>query len=464
MQDAVYWIWLSLGLGIASPAARTVIEKELDAKTIYQTDMTALIQQEIFTAPLWNRIKSQPLQKAEKIVRHCQQKGYHIITIRDSCYPQQLLSLADPPLVLYAEGSWELLGKMHNLPVLAVVGTRNPSAYGARVSENMSYDLARAGFIIVSGLAQGIDAHAHYGALQAEKKTIAVLGCGLDVRYPVQNQQLRQRILQTGGTVLSELIPESSVNGRYFPTRNRLIAGLSQGVLVVEAAKRSGSLHTASHALEQGKDVFAVPSDIYDPKAAGTLGLIRDGAIPAISTLDIAYPYFAHFANSIEQEKLLPSQKRPVYYKEKQLRPQQWVQEGKDRQTNTIKKQQTMRSVQPHFDWTLLCNSTDDCSQKEKKQPPQNMDRMMQRQETIKQATQIENKNEEMTLQQYGNSFVQGLTNEQKKVYSILTDQPQGLDEIAKRCEMSIGEVTAVLFEIGVPNPVKSYPGRKFSL
>lgn len=473
MNDKQYWIWLSLGTGIAGSAARVVVEQELEARELYQATLSELIQTELFSVPFCKRLKSVPIQKAQQILTHCRQKGYRVVTVKDSEYPQQFLALPDPPLVLYVQGNCELLRRMDNLPAITVVGTRDCSQYGARVAENMSYDLAEAGFIVVSGMATGIDAFAHTGALRAGKQTIAVLGCGLDIDYPAQNRKLRQRILETGGTVLSELEPQTPVNGRYFPTRNRLLAGLGQGVLVVEASEHSGSLLTAGHALAQGKEVFAVPSDIYDPKAAGTLGLIRDGAIPAINVLDVAYPYFAHFSSSIQTEQLAHI-RRPHFQKEKRLEAQRKAVWETEQQIDKRKQEPQKPSAKRKTAFPPVRETIDDIVRQYDTDPkytrelPQNtLDKTWQ-QEKARLMQELFGDNREMfdrkeKNQSQQSDFLQDLTDEQKKVYSILTEQPQGLDEIAQRCGMTVGKVTAILFEIGVPDPIHSHPGRRFS-
>ena len=259
MDHTLYWLWLSLGLGTANPSAGAVIERQLDPSELFEMDIHGLLQLELFSPQQCRILKSVPLARAEKIVEHCQKKGYQLVTPQDSAYPNQLLSLPDLPLVLYVQGSMPLMEQLSDLPLISVVGTRDASDYGRYVAESMSYDLANAGMIVVSGLAVGIDAFAHYGAVRAGKKTVAVLGCGLDVPYPSQTQTLREHIVAGGGVVLSEQEPSAKPSKGYFPVRNRLIAGLSQGVLVVEAPERSGALISASCALEQGKDVFAVP-------------------------------------------------------------------------------------------------------------------------------------------------------------------------------------------------------------
>lgn len=480
-NDAVYWIWLSRGLGVASTAARIVLEKGLDAKALYQMDLTALIQLELLAPRLCKKLKALPLTAAYNVLEDCAQKGYSVITPEDDNYPRQFYALQDPPLVVYAQGNVALLGQMHNLPVLTVVGTRSASEYGSRVAENMSYDLAKAGFIIVSGLALGIDSYAHSGALRAGKRTVAVLGSGLDTDYPPQSAPMRKQILATGGVVLTELEPSVPVRGAYFPARNRLLAGLSQGVLVVEAPQRSGALLTASHALEQGKEVFAVPSDIYDPNAAGTLGLIRDGAIPAINVLDVAYPYFSHFAAQIRTQDLLVEKQAPFRKKKplQQRRPAFWEKEQNpqaqqnksEQQPPTPQKEEKplpdplkMREQDSRFTREMPGDVLDEQWKLEKARILEEIYRNTRTNE----GTEIRREQE---TAQSGPSTIEAvsraapeLTEQQKKVYGVLTGRPQNLNEIAQRCGMSVAEVTALLFEIGVPDPVRMYPGMLFSI
>ena len=480
-NDAVYWIWLSRGLGVASTAARIVLEKGLDAKALYQMDLTALIQLELLAPRLCKKLKALPLTAAYNVLEDCAQKGYSVITPEDDNYPRQFYALQDPPLVVYAQGNVALLGQMHNLPVLAVVGTRSASEYGSRVAENMSYDLAQAGFIIVSGLALGIDSYAHSGALRAGKRTVAVLGSGLDTDYPPQSAPMRKQILATGGVVLTELEPSVPVRGAYFPARNRLLAGLSQGVLVVEAPQRSGALLTASHALEQGKEVFAVPSDIYDPNAAGTLGLIRDGAIPAINVLDVAYPYFSHFAAQIRTQDLLVEKQAPFRKKKplQQRRPAFWEKEQNPQAQQNKSEQQPpapqkeekplpdplkMREQDSRFTREMPGDVLDEQWKLEKARILEEIYRNTRTNE----GTEIRREQE---TAQSGPSTIEAvsraapeLTEQQKKVYGVLTGRPQNLNEIAQRCGMSVAEVTALLFEIGVPDPVRMYPGMLFSI
>lgn len=199
--------------------------------------------------------------------------GARLISIDDAAYPKPLLELADAPLLLYIKGDW--------LPTderaLAIVGTRKATQYGRDAAFSIARQVAEQHVTIISGLAQGIDSAAHHGALAANGRTIAVLGTGIDQIYPPENQNLAQQIIRNGA-IITELPIGTPPSGRNFPRRNRLISGLSQGVLIAEAPEKSGALITADAALEQGKEVFAVPSNIFNPMGRGCNRLIQEGA------------------------------------------------------------------------------------------------------------------------------------------------------------------------------------------
>jgi DNA processing protein len=198
---------------------------------------------------------------------------HHVITLADDCYPRLLLEIADPPPLLYAAGSLQLLQR----PALAIVGSRNATAQGERNAESFAQALSDCGFTIVSGLALGIDAAAHRGGLAGQGSTIAVLGTGIDTVYPRHNAQLAEQVAQRG-LLLSEFPLGTAPAAPNFPRRNRLISGLAQGCLVVEAALASGSLITARAAAEQGREVFALPGSIHSPLSKGCHALIKTGA------------------------------------------------------------------------------------------------------------------------------------------------------------------------------------------
>jgi len=218
----------------------------------------------------------------ERALRWAQEPGHAIVTLADAAYPRLLLEIPDPPPLLYTIGRVELLGR----PSLAVVGSRNATAQGARDAEQFAKAFSAAGLTIVSSLALGIDAAAHRGALVAAGSTIAVFGTGVDVIYPRQNAPLAERIAESG-LLLSEFPLGTSGLAHNFPRRNRLISGLAQGCLVVEAALASGSLITARAAAEQGREVFALPGSIHSPLTKGCHALIKQGAKLVESAEDV---------------------------------------------------------------------------------------------------------------------------------------------------------------------------------
>lgn len=206
-----------------------------------------------------------------------------IICWADDCYPTLLKEISRPPLLLFIEGQKALLHK----PQLAMVGSRQPSVAGRSCARQFAASLVRCGWTITSGLARGIDAACHQGALDANGETVAVLGTGVDVVYPKQHRALQDSIVEKGGCLLSEFAPGTPPRAEHFPRRNRIVSGLSRGVVVVEAAIRSGSLITARYALEQAREVFAVPGNIFNPMVQGCHQLIKQGAKLAAEVEDI---------------------------------------------------------------------------------------------------------------------------------------------------------------------------------
>ncbi len=216
------------------------------------------------------RRNSLDLAKEEEKIKRA---GITYVTIKDKNYPEDLKFIHDPPPAIFVRGNIEIKGY-----TIAIVGSRKATPYGLMVAETLSRDLARAGLVVVSGLARGVDTAAHRGTLAVNGKTIAVLGCGLNVAYPKENRGLMDDIVANGGAVISEFPLGSRPEAWHFPVRNRVISGLSKGVLVVEAKKRSGALITADQALEQGKDVLAVPGSVHSALSQGPHRLIKEGA------------------------------------------------------------------------------------------------------------------------------------------------------------------------------------------
>ncbi|BAL81393.1 DNA-processing protein DprA [Caldisericum exile] len=227
-------------------------------------------------------IEKQYVEFAEKEIKKAEKLNVKIIPFYDEKYPEALSVLKDKPLLLYVKGDFISFPN----EAIAVVGSRKCSNYGKSVAYKIAYDLGGAGVTVVSGLAYGIDSAAHNGALDANGRTIAVLGSGVDIIYPKDHINLAKKI-ENNGFLVSEF-PFGATPLKYnFPFRNRIISALSLGVVVVEAELKSGSLITATHAIEQGKEVFAVPGNITNPTSAGSNALIRDGAIPLLDVNDI---------------------------------------------------------------------------------------------------------------------------------------------------------------------------------
>lgn len=206
-----------------------------------------------------------------------------IIKIEDKDYPEKLKNIYNPPKELYVLGNEKIL----NETAIAIVGSRNCTKYGAQNAYKFAYEIAKRNICVISGLARGVDAYSHKGAVLAKGKTIAVLGCGLDVIYPSENFELYKKIVQAGGTIITEY-PLGTKPKRYnFPERNRIISGLSEKILVIEAKERSGALITVDYALEQGKDVYAIPGNITSLNSVGPNELIKEGAFIVTNIQDI---------------------------------------------------------------------------------------------------------------------------------------------------------------------------------
>jgi len=248
--------------------------------------------------------------KAETEIRLLQKQGMTIQTILDSDYPQKLSQIVDPPPLLYVNGTLDSADDR----AIAIVGARKATPQALAFTEELSSTLATLGFSIVSGMARGIDAAAHRGALKAQGRTVAVLGCGIDTTYPPEHRKLREAI-ETQGAVISEFPLGTAPRPFNFPRRNRIISGLSYGVVVTQASQKSGSLITARYALEQNREVFAVPGSVKDGKHEGPHGLIKQGAKLVENVGDIIEELLPQldepFQDQVKNAAFVPDQTRP---------------------------------------------------------------------------------------------------------------------------------------------------------
>ena len=272
-SDAVYWLWLQRRLGVGSHVILTVAETEGSARYVYESTPDQLWASGRFSVKTINALNERNLDAEERIIRRCEELGISITTPDDAGYPRRLLSIPDPPAVLFYKGR---LAQMCARPCISVVGTRNATDYGMQATHELAQRLSRAGMTVVSGCARGIDTAAHNGALEAlNGGTIAVLGCGINYRYNMANAELREIIAEKGALV-SEYAPDIDSSPYHFPIRNRIISGLSLGTIVMEADSKSGSLITATRASEQGRDVYVVATGIGAPNSSGISRLTRE--------------------------------------------------------------------------------------------------------------------------------------------------------------------------------------------
>ena len=293
-----YWIWLSALRDIGPKSKYIVLERFATPEAVYYADETAYRAVDGLSDRDIVALLDKNLHEAERILRVCTNKGIQILTQQDAAYPTRLKNIADPPLVLYYYGR---LPAIDENVVIAAVGTRHASAYGMKNAKELGYQLSRAGAVVVSGAAKGIDTAALEGALTGGSPVIAVLGCGVDVVYPIVNRNLLKDICHNG-CIISEYAPGTPPYSHNFPVRNRIISGLALGVLVVEAPDGSGALITARRALDQGRDVFTIPGNLGTTSMAGNFALLKEGAYLIENGADVLSQYAAQYSCILTRE------------------------------------------------------------------------------------------------------------------------------------------------------------------
>lgn len=290
----LYWLWLTLLDKLSKKQKLVLVQHFSDMETLYNcTDFSDLG----LTAEQIDQLQNKDLTGAKNLKKQCEKKDIGILTLLDKKYPARLRNISDPPLVLYYKG---VLPDFDKKPAIAVVGTRKATSYGIAAARQFGGELSSQGGIVVSGGASGVDTMALQGALNAGGQTVAVLGCGVDVVYPRNNRRLFMQI-QEQGCLVSEYLPGTGPKSWQFPERNRIISGLSNGVLVIEAPEKSGALITARDALEQGRDVYAVPANIDMPTCVGSNALLDEGAVAAVSGWHIMRQYAAQYPDAVSQ-------------------------------------------------------------------------------------------------------------------------------------------------------------------
>ncbi len=290
-ENLRYWLWLQRALGEGA-YIKNMIEDFGSVKKLYSSNILEWRMSPALTAKQIDRLEQTDINSVDEIIYTCEKNGWTIIDYDDERYPNRLREIHNPPCVLYVDG---ILPDIDNLAVIGIVGTRKASTYAIKVTHIMSRGITECGALVVSGGALGVDTAAHKGALTAGGNTVAVLGCGLGASYLNENKPLRD-IIKNNGALVTEYPPFTRASRTTFPMRNRIISGLSVGVLVVEAGVKSGSLITANYALEQGRDIFAVPASVLSVDFSGTNKLIDDGAMVATKPAQIVSVYAEKFS------------------------------------------------------------------------------------------------------------------------------------------------------------------------
>jgi DNA processing protein len=273
-HESTCWLALALTQGLGPSRIRKLVEHFGTAERVLHASLTELEASGMRAVSAQSLATGKSLALAQDELAKAVQSNARIIALSDPEYPPRLKEIYDPPVILFVKGSVELLSR----PGIAMVGTRHPTPYGSGMAERLATDLAARGLVIISGMARGIDTASHRGAIAAKGKTIAVFGTGIDVPYPRENTRLAEQILALGGSLISEFPVGTSPVPQNFPIRNRIISGMSVGVLVVEAAEYSGTRITSRCALEQNRDVYAVPGNVTNKNSWGPNTLIKQGA------------------------------------------------------------------------------------------------------------------------------------------------------------------------------------------
>lgn len=397
-----YWLWLQCALG-AGAKTDELLAYFGDPEKMYNAGSNEWRLSGLMTDKKINALKSISPSETGGIFRECKAKGYSIITPDNVNYPDRFRQLSDMPLVLYAMGDASVL---KDTVSIGVVGTRDASNYGVETAQKLSFSLASCGVTIVSGGALGIDSEAHAGAMLAKGRTAAFLGCGLSYDYLKENASLRRAITKYGA-VISEYSPFSPASRNTFPIRNRLISGLTLGTLVIEAGIKSGSLITANFALEQGKDVFAVPGDIVRSSFDGANHLIKNGAKPVFSAMDILSEYEYLYGDLID-----------------------------------FSKANVSLSQIPYVEYRKKTGKT------------------VAREKAPIQKKTVEQEIKKIEKKELGDSY----SLEAKKVYSVLNENPTHIDDILRQTSLKMSDVLSALTELELMGDVKQTEGKKYSI
>lgn len=409
MDKRLYWLWMQLALQPGNPHAGLLLKSFQTPEAVFQADEKTLAGQGI-TGSLLKRLCDKSMEEAGKLLEACQRHHVWLLTPDDACFPELLRGIFAPPLVLYGRGRLpdELPVGMGE-PMIGMVGTRKCSRYGLYAASSLAAGLAAGGMNVVSGGACGIDAACHQAAIEAGGRTVMVQACGLDIDYPKENAPLREMVLARNGTILTELPFGTLPLSHQFPIRNRLISGMSLGVCVVEAGSRSGALITASHAREQGRDVFAVPGQIGSTQSAGTNRLIKQGARLVCDACEMLEEYSPRFGGLLDFDAARKAQDAQTWPD----KPSRNMPEGK--------KPAVHKDAEPAQD-TINRRTTE---QPAGKCPP-------------------------------------GLSEDAAKLHALLQGEPQPVDLLAEKAGLTASRTLAALTELEIAGCARQIQGQQY--
>lgn len=409
----IHWIWLAQRQQLTDWEKVMLLQHFGDPEDIYHADVQTLCSEVQLRREAVEELKDRDLSQAQEILNQCSRQRIGIVTFQDATYPVRLKHIADPPLVLYYKG---ILPDFDSVPVIGIVGTRKASAYGMQTAKQMGHQIGRCGGLVVSGLADGVDAMAMIGALSAGSPVVGVLGCGIDIVYPKTNRALFADT-ERYGCILSEFLPGTPPYRWNFLKRNRIISGLSCGVLVVEAPARSGALNSARHALDQGRDVFVIPGNIDNPACAGSNQLLREGAAAAFSGWDILREYEALYPGKIQKIDLMTKPERHLASEEK---PAAKV---------------AQKAVFPDAKEDLQKDADKKVIDKGRSGPYSDV-----------------------------NDILPKLSEEERKVVSALLDGQRLVDDVISETGMTTGKILAILTMLELKKVIVRYPGKRIGL
>lgn len=410
-----YWVWLSLCFRPGSPVLAKLLKAADPAEFYHQRP-----QYDFLRPSHYNTMRAVTPEQVNQVIRQASEQGIQILSMEDPDYPKMLLQIDNPPPVLYCLGDPKINGRL----AIGAVGTRESSDYYNSVVGNISYQLAQAGVVVVSGCAVGNDTYAHLGCIKGGGKTVAVLACGVDVDYPKESHHLKEQILASGGALYSELPPGCHMTRGYFTARNRLIAGLSHGVMLGQVPLRSGARLTANAAIEQGKSLFCLPPDnLYDPRCMGAAVYLREGATAVFSAKDILDELGAAFPDMQRRE---PPAEFLFHRGGRSAEPAAQQKNAEPKAAAPVRKE--------------------DAPAKPKET----------RRETAKASRQQSAPAEP--------PIVYAADDPHSRLLSYLTDQPLGLDDLSELCGIPMHTLLNLLTELELEGRVESLAGQRYHL